>query len=76
MLNVVVLLSLSFIIAAAVCLAVFAGQSVYGWVRGKYARPLTDEEKWQETSMESMSEEEWSALLASVEDEESTDTSR
>ena len=76
MLNVIVLLALVFTVVGAIWLAVLAGQSFYGWMRETYTRPLTEEEKWQETSMESMSEEEWSALLASLEDEESTDTSR
>ena len=76
MANVVVLLALGLALFGVFALAVLAGQWVYQAIRGKDARPLTDEEKWQETSMESMSEEEWSALLASLEDEESTDTSR
>jgi hypothetical protein len=57
------------VITGVMYLALTAGLRMYGWIRGKYARPLTEEEKWQETAMESMSEEEWSALLASVENE-------
>lgn len=50
-----------------VALAIYAGRSVYGWLRTTQTRPLTEEEKWQETSVESLSEDEWSALIASLE---------
>ena len=43
-------------------------EAFYRWLRRSlYARPLTAEERWSETSVESRSEEEWAALLASEE---------
>lgn len=67
MMNAIVLLALVFAVVGAVWGAVLAGQWVYTTIRHRFDRPLTDEEKWQETSAESMSEEEWAALMASAE---------
>ena len=75
MANVVVLLALGLALFGVFALAVLAGQWVYQAIRGKDARPLTDEEKWQESSAESMSEEEWAALLASIDADEARDVS-
>lgn len=48
-------------------LAIAVGRAAYRGVRRQQDRPLTEEEKWQETSVESLSEEEWAALMTTVE---------
>jgi len=63
------------VLIAGVCLvlaAIMAGLRIYKGVRRRSARPLTAEEQWQETSVESLSEDEWSSLLADA--PESTDS--
>ena len=66
-LTVVVLIAWSFILASVLWLTVLLGQAVYRLLRQRDVRPLTDEEKWQETSTEpTFSEEEWARLLASI----------
>lgn len=65
-LTAVTLMALAFIVAATLWVATHAGWLMYLYLRRRDARPLTDEEKWQETSSESMSEEEWAALIASM----------
>lgn len=63
----IILVSVSVILASVLWLTVWSGQSVYRFIRRRDARPLTDEEKWQETSTEpTFSEEEWARLLASI----------
>ena len=44
--------------------AVISGQIVYQAWRRLTSRPLTDEERWQETSVESLNEENWASLLS------------
>jgi len=65
---VLVLLLVAMVIGAVLTIAVsaFSSQFFYDWVRRKNTRSLTDEEKWQETSIEALSEEEWAATRASM----------
>lgn len=65
---VLVLLLVAMVIGAVLTIAVsaFSSQFFYDWVRRKNTRSLTDEEKWQETSIEALSEEEWAAMRASM----------
>lgn len=65
-LTVVASIALAFIVAVTLWMGAIAGRLVYLSLRRRDARPLTDEEKWQETSSESMSEEEWASLIASM----------
>jgi hypothetical protein len=60
------LVALAFVVVVFLWAAALAGRLVYLWIRRRDARPLNDEEKWQETSSESMSEEEWASLIASM----------
>lgn len=63
--NVFSLLVLLVVVLGGFYASLLMGYSAYYSVRKRNARPLTDEERWQETSAEPrMSEEEWSALLA------------
>ena len=53
MINAVVLLLLAVMVVGAlsvIAVAAFSSQFFYGWIRRKNTRPLTEEEKWQETS--------------------------
>lgn len=67
---------LSLLVAVVFGAAAWMGLSLYGAMRHSlYARPLTPQEQWSESSVEAgMSEEEWAAVLATEFPTQDTDS--
>ena len=61
---IVSIILLSVLYGVVIVGAVISGQIVYQAWRRLTSRPLTDEERWQETSVESLNEENWASLLS------------